>query len=116
MANIVVFVVVSEVRVEIIVFEGDVSIGIRGERPSCLHIVEHVHAEDFRLRSLFLGDGHGPVVAVVADGANNSFLGDDLENAGEIGDEPILPCYGAGIALGFVLVVIHQQDGVTVGG
>ncbi len=58
----------------------------------------------------------GPVVAVAADSADDLLFGDDLEDGLEVVDEPVLRGDGAGIAVGLMLVVVHQQQAVGVVG
>src|ERR1039458_3287085 len=63
-----------------------------------------------------MGNGEGPVVAVAAYGADELLFGDDFEDAGEVADEPLLTGDGAGTACNLVLVVVHEDDAVGVGG
>ena len=63
-----------------------------------------------------IGNGERPVVAVVADGADELLFGHDLEHAAQVADEPVLAGDGPRIAVDLVLVVVHQHDAVGVGG
>ena len=60
--------------------------------------------------------GKRPVIAIVADCADELFLGHDFEHTGEVADKPVLTGNGTGIARHLVLVVIHQDNAVGVGG
>ena len=62
------------------------------------------------------GKRGGPVIAVAAEGADDLFFGNDLEDGLEVVDEPVLRGDGAGIGVGLVLVVVHQQEAVGVVG
>jgi hypothetical protein len=62
------------------------------------------------------GNGHDPVVAVAAHRADQFLLGNQFQDAAQIADEPLLAGDGAGLALDLVLVVVHQNDAVGVGG
>ena len=109
---------VLEVGIESVVIEVQVGVGVGGALPY-VGDVQIFGVEDAGLGMLFVfwvGNGEGPVVAVIGDGADELFLGNDLEDTGEVADEPLLAGDGTGIAGGLVLVVVHQDDAVGVGG
>ena len=54
-----------------------------------------------------------PVIAVVADGADELVFGDIFYRGIEIGSEPILRGNGAGGATGIVFVVVHDDDAIN---
>ncbi len=119
MALVGVFVHVLEVRIERVVIEIEIGVGVGRSLP-CLGDREVVGVDDLRFRGFLAFAGRGrigerPVVPVVANGADQLLFGDDLEDAGEIADEPLLAGDGAGIAGGLMLVVVHQDDAVGVG-
>ena len=117
-ALVIVLVDVLEVRIERVVVEIEVGVGVGGALPG-IGDGEILGIEDLRLAMpaiLWIGNGERPVVAVVAHRADQLLLGHDLEHADEIGDEPLLAGHGPGIAGGLVLVVVHQHDAVGVGG
>ena len=58
----------------------------------------------------------GPVVAVVAEGDDELFARDDLHGRAQIVGEPILSGYGTGVGAALVLVVVHEDETVAVGG
>src|ERR1019366_7765920 len=118
MALIVVFVDVFKVRIERVVIEVEVGIGVGGALPG-IGDGQHIGIEHFRfwtLAAFGIGDGEGPVVAVVAQGADQLFFGDRFEHTGQVGNEPLLAGDGAGRTVHLVLVVVHEQNTVGVGG
>ncbi len=54
----------------------------------------------------------GPVVTVVADGADQLFFGNFLYSRVKVVDEPVLRCHGAGSSSGKMLVVVHDDDAI----
>jgi hypothetical protein len=61
-----------------------------------------------------LAHRHSPVIAVVADGADDLLPRHDLEGVLQVLGEPLLAGDGADVAAGIVFVVIHQDDAVGV--
>ena len=122
MALVSVFIDVLEVRIERIVIEIEIGVGVRGALPclgdSEIFSVDHLWLGKVLAFSILRsnGNGEGPVIAVVADGADDLFLGNDIQHAGQVADKPGLAGNGAGIAGGLVLVVVHQDDAVGVFG
>ncbi len=126
MADVGVLVVVGEVGVEGVVVELDVGLGVGGGLPGLLggDVVDGedlVEAWGRGLMGLLAGglgrgQGHGPVVAVAADGADDLVLGDGLEDFLEVVDEPVLVGDGAGAGVDLVLIVVHQEQAVGVVG
>ena len=117
MALIIVLVDVLEVRIERVVVEIEIGVGVRGALP-CISDVQIIGIENFRLGMaaiLRIGNGKRPVVAVVSDGADDFFFGHDFENANQVADEPLLAGDGSRIAGVLVLVVVHQDNAVGVG-
>ena len=113
----------STVEPEFVVSSFQVGIGIAGSLPD-IGDVGHLFGINDAGRTLFgiarlgIRDGHFPVIAVVADGADELLNGHGFgfEDAGEIGDEPILTGDGAGLRIHIVLVVVHEHNTVGVGG
>jgi len=119
MALVPVFVNVLEVRIERVVIEAQIGIGVGGALPDIgdgeVFGVEAPGAA-WRGGRVFLGDGERPVVAIVAQRADQLLLGDDFDSAAEVVDEPFLAGDGSGLALDLVLVVVHQDKAIGVGG
>ena len=120
MALVQVLVDVLEVRIESVGIEAEFGLGIGGVLP-CVRDREHIGVEYlWRLgmptESPFFGDGERPVVAVVAQGADDFFFGNNFDYALQVGHEPILAGDGSGIARDLVLVVVHEHNAVGVGG
>ena len=68
------------------------------------------------LAVFWIGNGKGPVVSVVAQGADQLLLGHYLHHPTEVADKPLLAGDRAGVAVDFVLVVVHEQNAIGVGG
>ena len=117
-----VFVDVLEVRIERIVVEVEIGVGVGGALPCVGNVqvlgVEHLGLERLAARALLGrgGNGERPVVSVAADGADDLVFGNDFEHARQVPHKPVLAGDGAGIAGGLMLVVVHQDDAVGVGG
>ena len=60
------------------------------------------------------GQRHGPVVAIIANGADQLLFGHHFEHALQVVFKPVLRRNGSGTARLLVLVVVHQQDAVGV--
>ena len=105
----VVVVQIGEVRVHGVVVEVDIGVSVRGLEPGVLH--GHV-VHCFRRRAFLLALLHRPVVPVVADGADDLFLGNHLQGVLQVLDEPVLAGYSAWFASGIVLVIVHQDEAV----
>ena len=84
MALVIILVNVLEVRIQRVVVEVEIGVGI-GRAPPGIGDGEILCVEDFRFGPRIFGDGERPVVSVVADGADDLFLGNDFENAGQVG-------------------------------
>ena len=107
-ANIAV-VKISKVWVHGVVIEVHVGLGVLGFQP-CVLRRDGVHGGG--RRAFLLALSHRPVVAVIADCANDFFLRDDLEGVLQVLHEPVLPGDWAGIAAGIVLVIVHQDQAI----
>ena len=119
MACVRVFVDVLEVRIERVVIEIEIGVGVARALPGIGYVVNDFGVNDMRfaeflIPSLWIGDGHLPVIAVVANGADQLVLGDDFERAREVGDKPILAGDGTRLALQLMLVVVHQDNAVGI--
>ena len=117
MALIIVLVDVFEVRIERVVIEIEIGVGVRGALP-CVSDVQIIGVENFWLGMaviLWIGNGKRPVVAVVSYGADDFFFGHDFENSNQVADEPLLAGDGSRIAGVLVLVVVHQNNAVGAG-
>ncbi len=133
-----VFVVVGEVRVEGGVVEVDFGFGVGGALPGVLG-GDHGDADGGldgfwggggALRWRFAltvigaarwggrcgGEGKGPVIAVIADRANDFLPGNDFHGGFKVVFEPILGGYGAGDGGILMLTEIHEDDAVGMGG
>ncbi len=105
MANVGVLVVVGEVGVERVGVELDLRAGVGGGLPGFLGGDRCARrpspgglAGGFGpcLGGSCGGGRNGPVVAVAADGADDLFFGNDLEDVAEVVDEPVLAAIGPG--------------------
>src|ERR1039458_3551250 len=118
MALVVVFVDVLVVGVEGVVIKIEIGVGVRRALP-CFRDRKVLGVEDlgFGMALVFwIGNRQRPVVAIAADGADDLLFRDNLEDAGQVPDEPLLAGDGTGIAGGLVLIVVHEDDPVGVGG
>ncbi len=107
----IVLVEISEVRVLRIVVEVDVGVGVFGLKP-CFLYRDVVHVG--RRSSFLLTFLHGPVVTVVTDRRDDLLARDHLQRVLQVVEEPILAGDGPGLAARIVLVVVHQDDAVSI--
>ena len=122
MALVGVFIDVFVMRIEGVVIEVEIGVGIGGALPGFgngeVFGVEHLGFGGLASMAApgWRGNRHGPVVAVVADRADEFLDGHHFHHAAQIGQEPIFAGDGARIALQFVLVVVHEHNAVGIGG
>ena len=114
MANVLVLIVVGEMRVQFVTGERHTRLRIAGLLPALLHA--DGADVDYFLRGMSLGirQRHGPVVAVVAQRTDQALLGHDLQHLLEVVFKPILGSDRSRQRCVLVLVVVHQHDPVRV--
>src|SRR6185437_13416318 len=93
-----------------------VEVGLLRWRRRSFEAARHVLAIALRLWAGRRSGGKrgGPVVGVVADGADDLLARHDGERSAEIVCEPVLTGDGTGLRAGLVLVVVHEDDAVGV--
>ncbi len=100
---------ITEMRIQRIIVKGHILFGIARFQPGLLHRDTVVFNIGRQPALLWL---EHPVVAIVGDGADKLFPGNDVHGELEIVDEPVLRGDRPGGSAGIMLVVVHDYNAV----
>ena len=103
------FINVSIVRIQDIGIEADRAIGFLGVQPSLFH-GDFAHVGQHRGPDPF---AHRPVITVVGNSGNDLLQRNFFQSEPQIVDVPILGCHRADVKPRGVLIVIHQDQPIS---